>query len=320
MPTAGRFLVPTFRFVTWNHLADGLDVSGGFIVDPAILPWTYRAPLVADILRDANADIVCLHEATEPSRIVREIGGVYSLLYAPKPDSPAFDKGAAHDGTAMLVRSERFAINKAETVHYCDGGSDIANQVALVAELVDKTCGHHVIICTTHLKAKGGVAQEAIRTHQIAQLLAIASRLRAGRAEVPVIIAGDLNSHPDGSVYATVFDDPACYSSVYNALPRGDGPASVYAKSEPAFTTWKFRTGGVEKKETIDYIFVSGLAVEGGVSSRDTPVAASLACSAVWELPTAEDIGAAALPSASFPSDHLHLGADFVWLEEPTAA
>jgi mRNA deadenylase 3'-5' endonuclease subunit Ccr4 len=70
---------------------------------------------------------------------------------------------------------------------------------------------------------------------------------------------------------------------------------------EPSFTTWKFksREENKEKEEsrTIDYIFYR--------SENLTPIA-------YLEFPTKMEIGQNALPSATYPSDHLALQSIFL--------
>ena len=331
-------LAPSFRLVTWNHLAEDLDVHGDFTVDPMCLPWSFRSPLVSRVISDINPDIVCLQEVSDPATVARALPG-FLLFYAPKPDSPALAHGGPPDGTALLVRRSRFAVTRCETLHFLDdtmaGGVDghaieISNQVAILAELRDRSAGNRVLIVgATHLKAKSGAINEAVREGQARQLLAAATAMRGGREDVPVVLGGDFNSSPLGRVYATVLRDPLCYSSAYNTQPRpaseaaaaatADGVVAAtgvvseaditsYAQTEPPFTTWKFRApagaagadGATEKKETIDYVWYGG--------------GRHLGCVATWGLPSESEIGPAALPSASYPSDHLALAVDFSWL------
>lgn len=309
---------PPFRVFTWNHLGEGLDVHGDFTVDPSVLPWSFRGPRIAEILASADADIVCLMEVTDLTTVVRSLPG-YDLFFAPKPASPALDKGGPPDGTALLVRRARFAVASAETLHFAgevrSGGEGyagvIANQVALLCELRDRAAGGRaVIVGAAHLKAKAGAANEAVREGQARQLLASATALLAGRTDTPVILAGDFNETPRGPAYATVLADPLRLCSAYNALPTpppGSSSAaalSAYARGEPAFTTWKFRgASAAEKKETIDYVWFG-------------PPTARLARLATLALPGEAEVGPAALPSAAWPSDHLALGVDFAWLAE----
>ena len=320
-PAALKAGVPPFRFFTWNHLAEGLDVHGDFTVDPAVLPWAFRGPRIAEILAAANADIVSLQEVSNPALVARALPG-YSLFYAPKPESPALAKGGPPDGTALLVRTARFDVSSAETLHFSSAGETaISNQVALLAELRDKAAGGRpLIVCAAHLKAKAGAANDAVRDSQVRQLLAAATRLEAGRAGVPVILGGDFNSSPTaGTAYAAVLQCPSLrLASAYNRLPHPDEGAAVaatdaaavpaaYASGEPAFTTWKFRGAEAkEKKEAIDYIWYGQGRGEGR-----PPVLGRLA---TLELPGEADIGPGALPAAEWPSDHLALGADFAWL------
>ena len=88
-------------------------------------------------------------------------------------------------------------------------------------------------------------------------------------------------------------------------------------------------------QECIDFIWVAGLAgplleplfersaASASAAPQDLadadaielplPLTMPLSCVATWELPTQAVIGAGALPSVDYPSDHLALGAEFSW-------
>jgi hypothetical protein len=76
------------------------------------------------------------------------------------------------------------------------------------------------------------------------------------------------------------------------------GLAGAGAASQPEFSTWKFRSKG-ESRRVIDYIWFSG----GG----------QLRPLQRWRMPTQEEIGPCALPSASYASDHISMCAEFEW-------
>ena len=75
------------------------------------------------------------------------------------------------------------------------------------------------------------------------------------------------------------------------------GPGGV--ASEPAYTTWKFRSSG-EQKHTIDYIWHSPEVAVVGVDA----------------IPSVADIGGDGLPTLTFPSDHLSLSCTLQCLRE----
>ncbi|GBG76850.1 hypothetical protein CBR_g23065 [Chara braunii] len=106
------------------------------------------------------------------------------------------------------------------------------------------------------------------------------------------------------------------------------------AKDEPPFTTWKFRSRG-EKRATIDYIWYadecgrarsirgeeeegcrgSGLHHGRGMENRSRRERRSVFRPRQrWRLPDETVIGVDALPSSSFPSDHLPLMCEFAWM------
>jgi len=151
-----------------------------------------------------------------------------------------------------------------------------------------------------------------MRAEQARQLVHVASKFRARAAaaaglpaaDMPLLLAGDFNDSPGSAMYATMMASELHLTSAYNSLPRPPLPAAdaaaaaAYGAGEPDLTTWKWRAGAgggpaTEKRATIDYIWVSP----------------TVTVEAVRCLPTADAIGAAALPSRHYPSDHLSLAA-----------
>ena len=117
-------------------------------------------------------------------------------------------------------------------------------------------------------------------------------------AMAPVVLCGDLNDDPDSPCVAAVLSDPGL--PLLSAL--ADYQPSAHPSAEAgAFTTWKFRVyddGSVcEKRAVIDYVFHSPAL---------RPVAR-------WAQPTKEEIGPQALPSETYPSDHLAVCVEFEW-------
>lgn len=150
--------------------------------------------------------------------------------------------------------------------------------------------------------------------------------------EPGVLLTGDLNSVPEDRSEIFGFD-----CAVYNFLTSHatlplrsvlnddleqlicclDGLSREQVKKH-VWTTWKARQRGEETaelivKHCIDYILYRPppLAQEQPPSFTVQEKRVSLAPSAVSELYTDDEVGDALLPSASYPSDHLSIVADF---------
>ena len=214
------------------------------------------------------------------------------------------------------------------------------NQIALVAlcELANAThcpassAAPQVIICTTHLKATKNLIGEKTRQVEVLQLLAALSELfEARKAEAQllarpepiILLTGDLNAAPndvetgfEALAYSAVKDSPLRLRSVLNDdITAGDGHDAL-----DVWTTWKARKKkGKEAvaKSCIDYILYRPLqaahaeAASGGASAPIAPIVpAGLRARAILKLFNLTDIGAALLPSESYPSDHVAIAAD----------
>lgn len=391
-----------FTVMQWNVLADGLAQTGNFVYAAKdLLTWRPRFALIAAEIADVSPDILCMQEVNNVDYFASLLPE-YAMIWVPKLLSPAVSAGATPDGIAVFVRRSRFAILDVATTYYrhdglavaVDAGGAVAgdgagaaparavsvrplgNQAGVVLALSEAGSERPIIVATTHLKAKGGPVNDALRARQIAQLLAAVRSMRSRLAAalrlpsehaIPVVVTGDMNSDPRKGVFAAAVDDASlAMHSVYNehttahafggaaagaagaaaggAAAAASGglpphpPAEVYASGEPSFTTWKYRgaeegaaaaaagSPPTEKRHTIDYIFVSGLGVgsgssddaaavasEGGVTAGSKATGPLLKLTGVRNLPTAAEIGPAALPCARFPSDHLSLAATFEW-------
>jgi mRNA deadenylase 3'-5' endonuclease subunit Ccr4 len=106
---------PTFSVVSYNVLCDA------FVWDPPVYPYCpdwaldadYRAAKAVDMLRDVNADILCLQEVDAFAEFwvpkLRQLGyeGLYKKRTGDKPD-----------GVATFYRTSRFAFIQSETIEY----------------------------------------------------------------------------------------------------------------------------------------------------------------------------------------------------------
>lgn len=311
-----------FVMMHWNVLADGLAQSGNFAKldsTPDVLTWEYRLPrLVADV-RACDPDILSVVEMNrydEFAAALKPLG--YTGTFVEKTSSPCPRFGFPADGAAVFVRSSRFRLGTVVPVPFTfeDDGS-LMNQRGVVAvchDLAAANCkgksegkseggGRVVVLAAVHLKAKRGEACASMRARQVAQLLEatgrVAGECRERFENVGVVVQGDYNTDPGTVPYELTVGSSLGLTSVYG--PHGKD-------SEPPITTWKFRPGPGgklhEAKHTIDYQF----------HTRE------LVPRSLLELPTVEVMGADALPSAVYPSDHLHLATRFQFASSAPAA
>ncbi len=279
------------RVLQWNTLADGLDVTGKFVVPnpDAVLPWEVRGPRIVARVHGWSPDIVCMQEANHPNLMMHDTfdGGCdgereYTGEWVEKRDSPCIPLGYHSDGCVIYWRTRLFTPVATHRIAYKHPETGaLWNQVALVVVLQDER-KRYWVVATTHLKAKSGAANAAKRASQSAQLLAavdtIVSKLDGPAATV---VCGDFNSPPNEGCAREW--GRAGYRSVY---PVG---------GERCWTTWKVREGVGEVCRQIDYMLVRGPVA---VLSRLLP-------------PTGAE--ATPLPTKDLPSDHLPLCAELEW-------
>ena len=262
---------------------------GNFVKCPAeALKWSYRSQLILKEICRSEADIICLEEVDhfvdffEPHLSSLGFGG----LFVPKNDSPClqYQPNNGPDGCALFFRSSMFSLLEKKEFRLKNETQGNSNQVALLARLKIKDkapfCTLHVGV--THLKAKRDY--QALRRAQGEHLL---SEMASFANDEHVIICGDFNATPDEPVYQHFTDNKTHQLLKLSSAYAG----SCYGEKEPPLTSWKFRAQD-ESEYTIDYIWIS----------KDKMVIDS-----IWQLPTKEEIGENALPSPSYPSDHLAL-------------
>jgi endonuclease/exonuclease/phosphatase family metal-dependent hydrolase len=199
---------------------------------------------------------------------------------------------------------------------------DCFSQCFLVAPLADADAGNRpLLLATTHLKAKGGAACDAVRRAEAEQLAQhLAQRLEAAGPGAAALLAGDFNTELG--------------SDAMEALRRASGLQAVPLLPAPdgsAFTTWKFRSprapgngngngdGNGNHCESGVPLAGAGFGAEGGekVAAIDHVFhSAALRPTAAWAAPGRGDCGAAGLPCAAYPSDHVAQCVELTWLDE----
>mmetsp|Transcript_15210 Transcript_15210/g.45875 ORF Transcript_15210/g.45875 Transcript_15210/m.45875 type:complete len:439 (-) Transcript_15210:670-1986(-) len=313
-PSAAREEPQQLRVLTFNVLADGLDVNGGFVqADPAALPWSARQHLLMDEIVAAGAHIVCLQECNHFHDFfapqLADLG--YSGAFLAKGSSPANQYGCATDGCALFYRTDLLsALSGPEGLCFRDMNGGQAAQCLLMQRLACTRTGQQLVAATFHMKAKTGATNDSIRRSQAEQAaLAVAAcaarssgHARNGAAEgsagngaqsaaaAPIVLSGDMNAEPGSAACEVLRDQPAQLHSLWDVdlkNPEGEGET---------FTTWKHRAEGTSRR-IIDHIWYS----------------AALKPTERWLTPSADAIGAAGLPSRYYGSDHLAVAASFEW-------
>ncbi|BBN16604.1 nocturnin [Marchantia polymorpha subsp. ruderalis] len=314
MEPEGR-LAP-LRVMQWNVLADGLAQFGDFCCGGAervpadVLGWGARGPKLVGAIVGASADVVCLQEVNHFEDFflpeLRQRG--YDGTFVAKKLSPALQYGCSPDGCAIFYRTSRLQLVQRDVVLYPAPPTAVPNQGAIACRFRDIRAEREFLVATTHLKAKVGKENEQRRLSQAQSLMDLLVDL-TGSSGLPCVVCGDFNAPPDSEVYDFVRRHPMRLKSVYacrsepssdeaGAEERIDWARNGGASSEPAYTTWKFRSSG-EKKETIDYIWMSEYK--------------ALRPSSCLRLPSEDSLGGKGLPTSAMPSDHLPLLCEAVW-------
>jgi endonuclease/exonuclease/phosphatase family metal-dependent hydrolase len=209
--------------------------------------WQYRKDIAAQIIQDCQADIVGTQEV-----LVNQLNDLKTRL----PEYNAIGVGR-QDGidqgeySAILYKKDRFNVIESGTFWLSEtpevagskGWDGACERIATWAILEDIGSKKQIFAINTHLDHVGQIA----RQEGVALLLDRASKLSKG---LPVIMTGDFNATPESEVIKHVID-----TSNPNYL--------VHTKDialEKSGTGWTFHGFGrepLERREFIDYIFVS---------------------------------------------------------------
>lgn len=232
---------------------------------PKFLDWEYRKNFLLKEILQYKPSIISLQEVDKYEYFRLQLAvHSYNGLYFHKP------KGGV-DGSALFV-TNKYKILRYEMIEYYKFLKDDSSQVAIIAE-IEISENKSIIFATTHLKAKPEFEEK--REHQI-QVLLEQIKLFNIDNNPNVIITGDLNTEPSGSVYPIIIN--AGYKSAYPV---------------DSWTTYKYRLEEVCRN--IDYIFYS----------------VNLELNNILEIPDKQLIGINGLPNQFYPSDHMSLFATF---------
>lgn len=209
--------------------------------------WQYRKDIAAQTIKDHNADIVGTQEV-----LINQLNDLkaslpeYNTIGVGRLDGK--EKG---EHCAILYKKERFKeiksgnfwLSETPEVAGSMGWDGACERVATWIILEDISSKRQLFVINSHLDHVGKQA----RIKGVALLLKEAKVLSAG---LPIIMTGDFNATPDSNVIKHVVD-----SSNPDHLMHSKDVAGT--KSDQAWTFHDFGRIPVEKREFIDYIFVS---------------------------------------------------------------
>ena len=221
----------TLRVATWNLWWRHGD-------------WEARQPAILECLRDLDADIVALQEASsrEPDQLEwlhAELG--YHVVASPQGVD---DRYGVVNGllSRWPIISSRW--------EYLDVGDMPPHRTVLQA-IIESPSGALPVVCT-HLSH--GFDKSELRTRQLRQIAALVAEMRLEPDVLPPLLLGDLNAVPEadeirmltGRGAAAV--DGLVFSDVWEHA--GSGPGATYAAANPHVTdsAWPERR--------LDYIMV----------------------------------------------------------------
>lgn len=215
--------------------------------------WQYRKDVAAQVIKDYNVDIVGTQEVL-PNQMqdLRDRLPEYTALGVGREDGANQGEFSAlfyKKDKFKEIESGTFWLSETPEVAGSMGWDAACTRVATWAFLEDIATGKRVFAINTHLDHVGvqarinGVTLMLERAHKIA-------------GDLPVILTGDFNSEPTSDVVKHVVNE-----TTPNNLVNSREIAKV--KNDAPGTFHDFGRLPVEKREYIDYIFVSkGTEVE----------------------------------------------------------
>ncbi|XP_076909173.1 carbon catabolite repressor protein 4 homolog 4-like [Bidens hawaiensis] len=322
----------TFRLVSYNILAQAYVKSSVFPHSPSpCLKWKARSPVILDVLRNLDADILCLQELDEYDNFYKEKieQNDYSSIYIKR-------SGKKLDGCGIFYKHNKLELIIEEKIDYNDlaesilddssraeqkeKASDTNNRgdpndsyvrlkrdcVGIMAAFKFKyPYQHYVIVTNTHIYwdpewADVKLAQAKYLLSRVAQFKKMVSD--KFECTPSVLIAGDFNSVPGDKVLYQYLvsggpmSEPS--SECSDDIPMPLCSVYAYTRGEPQFTNYTPGFTG-----TLDYILFSPSEGIETVSYLELPDAES------------PDLKGG-LPNYCYPSDHLPIGAEFAVVQD----
>ncbi len=275
----------------------GDSLSGGFKnTDAKDVEWKHRKPLILNILKQNNPDIICVQECDKFDELFEELKQEYYGNFVKKITKTGWkrkDGADDHkDGVAIFIKRSKIKIEETKPIRLNTGRDD--SQVALIHLL--SVNEFKFLLVSTHLKSSEFESQtkenkfefESWRSDQVREL---GSELRhqfgafkpftheyesSENPLLPMLVVGDMNAERDEVCMQYLYDFGL--ASAYAGIPKAD-----------CYTTYKKRNEKVKCMEE-DYILYS---------KNHFKVVEILG------LPPKTEF----LPNETYPSDHLWLTA-----------
>ena len=210
-------------------------------------PWELRQPLIVDVIRSVDPDVICLQEvwSDENDDQLDHLADAFEM-YAVRTD-PVFYDGQSF-GNAVMSRWPLTRIADERLPHH-DGR---VSHRRVVAAAVETPWGSWPV-ASTHLDHR--FDRSADRRAQLARVMELARDWRGEPAsDLPVIIGADLNAVPDSDELRMATGrspgvDGIVLSDTWDQV--GDGPGHTWVRSNPysANSAWPDRR--------LDYLLVS---------------------------------------------------------------
>lgn len=211
--------------------------------------WSERAPVLAQLLREAEADVVGLQEvlASQIPLIDEVLAPTHLRLGIGR------EGGGRGEHNLLLLRRERFELQDWDQLWLSEEPDRIGStgwdahcpRIAVWARVRDRESGHELVLAVTHLDHEGHLARS-----QGAGLLA--QHLREAADGAPVVLMGDFNAAGGDSIPWRVLRD-AGFDDAHDvaAAHRGEDIGTFPDYGTP-------EVGGTR----IDWILTRGLSVE----------------------------------------------------------
>ena len=269
----------SYTYAGWPKYAEGIltakELEAVERRNERDFPFERRAPRLVEVIRAADPDVFSLVECDEYEAFWRgrleELG--YGSVWHKRP------RASAPDGCCLGFRERDWALDAHRTISYDDH-----DRAALMGVLRRRDTGERLVFVSTHLaRNPESLKQQGVRLRQVAQLMrelhTFYKEQGIDTAEVPAIVAGDLNAESLQEVTAV--------AGAVCGLRDLDVHPLLFASNEvPSPVT----SQTMRRKSRIDYVVFSdnGL-LERLDDDRAPPPLEEEAC----------------IPDATHPSDHL---------------
>ena len=217
--------------------------------------WSRRKFLVADVIRNSNADVIGLQEAE-----AFQLRDLLDLLGDFEGYGVGRDDGKQQgEMNAVLVRRSAWAIASPRTLWLSEtpdqasrGWDAMLNRTLTVLQLTSRATARPLYFLNTHFDHQGGKAR-----NESAKL--IVQTVQALGADARVVLTGDLNGQPGFGAYRVL------------AAQLLDAELASHSLNQGGHISFNNFGRDIEDDNKIDYVFVSaGLDVQSHRIVTDT--------------------------------------------------